>query len=68
MPEVSEVAMNMLRHMAAVRKWALAGDTQALPYLAEDAIRVENGEVSFHKERFIDVAVKEGINFFKEKQ
>lgn len=57
------VGLLMLRQAARVRSWVEAGDMRAQPYFDVDAIRFgPHDEFSFHKERFLDTWVKQGIN------
>lgn len=52
---VESQAMAMLQFMGLVRQAALQGDPLAQPYLDVDAVRVVDGEVQFHKDRFLKV-------------
>jgi len=51
--DVEEPALNLLRTMGALGKAAVDGDPIAKPFLDADAIRVENGVTSFHRDRFL---------------
>ena len=51
--DIKERALNLLRTMGALGKPAVDGDPIAKPFLDADAIRVDNGVPSFHKDRFL---------------
>lgn len=53
-----ETAMDLLRFMVTVEKWVKTGDPRAEPFLEVDAVRYQNGELVFHKDRFLETAEK----------
>ena len=53
--KMTEEAKYMLMFMGLIRKAALEGDELARPYLEADAIRVVDGDVQFHKGRFLQL-------------
>jgi hypothetical protein len=57
--QVRDRAMWLLNLLATVGKWAVSGDSRAEPYLAAGAVRIVDGKPEFHKERFMNVYMRE---------